>query len=306
LYAVLCNIFNDERQDNNLEYGQKASYTLNDDFKIFIDAQSICMPDIPTYLPYGILGICRSGNASIKLYIQEFELIKNNLLVILPGQVAALKNCSEDFLIDYFILSEAIINETLSGISRLSPLFFIHMRKKCLYSLMEDEVYRYTQYHKLVYNRLLSHGHSFRQEYIVNILRLFYLDLYNNYKNDLLSTETAAEKRKEQLAYNFFLLIVEHYKEQKEVAFYAEKLHITPKYLSAVIKEVSRRSAKEWITEYLLLEVKSLLKNSSINVQEITLETNFSNQASLGRFFRKHTGMSPTEYRLSDKDDNIK
>lgn len=289
-----------------LEDGPETSYTLNDDFKTFINAQSIFIPDIPTYIPYGILGICKSGSATLKVYLQEFNFIKDNLIVILPGQVAALKNRSEDFLINYFLLSENIINETLSGISRLSPLFFIHMRQKYLYNLTEDEVYRYTEYYNLIYNRLLSRNQSFQQEYIVNILRLFYLDLYNNYKNDLLSTKAVPEKRKEQLVYNFFLLILEHHKEEKEVSFYAEKLFITPKYLSAIIKEVSGRSAKEWITEYLLLEIKSLLKNSSMNVQEIALKTNFSNQASLGRFFRKHTGMSPTEYRMYDKNENIK
>lgn len=285
-----------------LEYGQEISYTLNDDFKTFINAQSISISDMPTYLPHGILGICRAGSAILKVYLQEFSLTKDNLIVILPGQVAALKSKSEDFLINYFMLSETLINETLSGISRLSPLFFIHMRKKSLYQLSEDEVYRYTEYYNLIYNRLISNNHSFQEEYIINTLRLFYLDLYNNYKNNLLSTNTASERRKEQLAYNYFLLILEHYKEQKEVAFYAEKLFITPKYLSAIIKEVSGRAAKDWITEYILLEVKSLLKNSSMNIQEITLRTNFSNQASLGRFFRKHTGMSPTEYRLSGKE----
>ena len=238
--------------------------------------------------------------------MQEYKITKGNLLVILPEQVVAIKDKSEDFFINYFILSESIINETVSGISRLSPLFFIHMRKKILYNLALDEVYRYTQYYELIYSRLASNNHSFQNEYIVNTLRLFYLDLYNNYNNNLLSIRTEPEGRKEQLAYNFFLLILEHYKVEKEVVFYAEKLHITPKYLSAVIKEVSGRSAKDWITEYLVLEIKSLLRNSSMNIQEITLKTNFSNQASLGRFFRKHTGMSPSEYRNLDKEENIK
>ena len=75
-------------------------------------------------------------------------------------------------------------------------------------------------------------------------------------------------------------------KENKEMSFYAKQLDITPKYLSKVIKDVSGRSAKDWIVEYTLLEIKSLLNNTTLNIQQITLDTHFSTQASLGRFFK--------------------
>ena len=106
------------------------------------------------------------------------------------------------------------------------------------------------------------------------------------------------DARKEELADQFFKLIMEHYKENREVAFYADKLFITSKYLSQIIKEVSGKTAKDWITEYIVLEIKALLKNSTMNIQQIAIKTNFANQSSLGRFFRKHTGMSLLEYRM--------
>lgn len=68
-----------------------------------------------------------------------------------------------------------------------------------------------------------------------------------------------------------------------------------------VVKEVSGMSAKDWITEYILQEIKFLLKNSSLNVQEIAIRTHFSNQTSLGRFFRQHTGLSPSDYRKQNQ-----
>jgi AraC-like DNA-binding protein len=67
-----------------------------------------------------------------------------------------------------------------------------------------------------------------------------------------------------------------------------------------VIKEVSGKSAKDWIVEYIVLEIKALLKNTNMNIQEIAVKTNFANQSSLGRFFRKHTGMSLSQYRMSN------
>ena len=67
-----------------------------------------------------------------------------------------------------------------------------------------------------------------------------------------------------------------------------------------VIKEVSGKSAKDWIVEYIVLEIKALLKNTNMNIQEIAVKTNFANKSSLGRFFRKHTGMSLSQYRMSN------
>ena len=67
-----------------------------------------------------------------------------------------------------------------------------------------------------------------------------------------------------------------------------------------VIKEVSGKSAKDWIVEYIVLEIKALLKNTNMNIQEIAVKTNFANQSSLGLFFRKHTGMSLSQYRMSN------
>lgn len=67
------------------------------------------------------------------------------------------------------------------------------------------------------------------------------------------------------------------------MAFYADKLCITSKYLTMVIKETSGKSAKDWIVEYVILEIKTLLKNTNMNIQEIAIRTNFANQSSLGR-----------------------
>ena len=76
----------------------------------------------------------------------------------------------------------------------------------------------------------------------------------------------------------------------------AERLHITPKYLSSVIKEVSGKSA-EWIDQYVILEAKALLRYSGLSIQEIAYELNFSTQSFFGKYFKHHTGISPSAYK---------
>ena len=246
---------------------------------------------------YGILGLCLEGNIEFEVNFHKHSLSKGELLVISPGQNLILIDQSEDFLMNCFILSKDITNDVMIGIFRLSPLFFIYMRKKHRYKLDDMEIVRFMNYYQLIEHRMKPADLVFEREYVLNVLRLFYLDLYNNYQNALLLRKMTSDGNKENLVYNFFLLIMENYKENREVIFYAEKLFITPKYLSRIIKEISGRSAKEWIVEYTISEIKSLLHDLSLNIQEIAVKINFSSQASLGRFFRKHTGMSPSEYR---------
>jgi AraC-like DNA-binding protein len=289
------------KKDIQQKEKEGTGYTLEDDFKLFKNACSIPIPNLPFYMSFGIMGICQRGTVVIKMHQKEHRFVKGELMVVLPRQTISLKEKSDDFMMDYFTLSQQIIDDTLIGISRLSPLFFIHIRKKLFYRLTKDEIYRYSEYYNLINNRSMTADCIFQREYIVSVLRLFYLDLYNSFKNSILSIHSTPDSRKEKLAYRFFLLILKYYKENREITYYADQLSITSKYLSKVIKEVSGRSAKDWVVEYTLLEIKSLLDNTALNIQEIALDTHFSNQASLGRFFKKHTGISPSQYRSMDK-----
>ena len=83
------------------------------------------------------------------------------------------------------------------------------------------------------------------------------------------------------------------------MSFYARQLNITPKYLSSVVKEVSGKTAAKWIDESVILEAKSLLKYSGMSIQEIAYCLNFPNQSFFGKYFRSHTGMTPSAYRMS-------
>lgn len=91
--------------------------------------------------------------------------------------------------------------------------------------------------------------------------------------------------------------MTEHYSTNREVSFYADKLCISPKYLTMVVHDVTGKSAKECIVEHTLLEIKSLLRDASLDIKDVVRLARFSSQSLLSRFFRKHTGMSPSQYR---------
>lgn len=97
----------------------------------------------------------------------------------------------------------------------------------------------------------------------------------------------------------FIKLVSENYTRQRQVLFYADQLCMSPKYLSKLVKEVSGKSAPEWIDAYVMLEAKHLLKYSDMPVKEIVFRLNFSNQTVFYKYFKAHSGMTPTEYRNS-------
>ena len=97
----------------------------------------------------------------------------------------------------------------------------------------------------------------------------------------------------------FIKIVSENYTQQRQVIFYADQLCMSPKYLSKLVKDVSGKSAPEWIDSYVLLEAKHLLKYSDMPIKEIVFRLNFSNQTVFYKYFKAHTGMTPTDYRNS-------
>lgn len=94
-------------------------------------------------------------------------------------------------------------------------------------------------------------------------------------------------------------LLSEHYRDQRNVEFYAEKMHVSSKHLSRVIRSYTGKSVHQWIDEFVALEIKNLLKYSNMSIQQISLALNFPNPSFMGQYFKRITGMTPGEYKRS-------
>ena len=120
-----------------------------------------------------------------------------------------------------------------------------------------------------------------------------WVEKMNEIKQEASQTTTRSKMIFEQ----FIRLVGEHHMKYRNVGFYADKLCLTPKYLSKLIKGASGKSAPEWIDSYVILEAKNLLKYSDITIKEIVYRLNFPNQSVFYKFFKARTGMTPSEYR---------
>lgn len=136
------------------------------------------------------------------------------------------------------------------------------------------------------------------------IIRSYILVLIHELNSFLQTTKTAENHHLEKLPailVNFKNILKKEYQNQHTVNFYADKLNITPKHLSEILKKQTGKTAGDWINESVILEAKVLLQNHTYSVAQISEFLNFSDQSVFGKFFKSNTGFTPLEYKKSIK-----
>ncbi|SFE60935.1 AraC-type DNA-binding protein [Chitinophaga sp. CF118] len=103
--------------------------------------------------------------------------------------------------------------------------------------------------------------------------------------------------RNQQLLFEFKKQLVSDFIRHRNVSYYAQKLFVSPKYFTTVVKEESGKTAGEWIDEMVLLEAKILLQNKELTIAQVADQLNFNDQSTFGKFFKNLTSHSPLDYR---------
>lgn len=132
-----------------------------------------------------------------------------------------------------------------------------------------------------------------------------YFRVNENFREQPKSAETY-HPRDVDIYLRFRQELKRHLRDHLSVADYASMLSITPKYLTTTVKKASGIPAHKWIEEETVLEIRDALEHSQLTVKEIAHQFHFPNTSFFGRFFKRHTGMSPNEYRLDLLDGNSK
>ena len=108
--------------------------------------------------------------------------------------------------------------------------------------------------------------------------------------------------RKEEITNLFFDLLEKNVSKEIDIDFFAQKLCISPKYLTNTLKEITKKTATQWINSYILQQAKTMLRTSSMNIQQISNALGFENQSHFGSWFRRQTnGTNPTDFRIIPK-----
>ncbi|MFI3248269.1 MAG: helix-turn-helix domain-containing protein [Rikenellaceae bacterium] len=238
--------------------------------------------------------IMMSGEARVSIDMHEHDVKPCDIVFFSPESIIRTIECTADASAYLLSSSKSFMNEVHIDLSTSLAIYMRFGRNPVLHVTQKD-VDEIRQLFQLIKTMLASDKEMYRNEIIRTLFTtIFYIlsDLNQREQHD-----NQKMGRGEVIFDEFMLLLRQYNKRERNVQFYASKLNITTKYLSAVVKEVSEKTAAKWIDESVILEAKSLLLYSGMTIQEVATELNFSTQSFFGKYFKQHTGYSPSRYK---------
>lgn len=239
---------------------------------------------------------CVQGTLTVKINLHEYKINANETLTILPGSIMEIVDSSCDIRVAVISFSNDYFSpiEHMEASMNINQIVSLNPKISLTESLMRECIDIY-----------LKMKEKLRQE--DNPFRKFSLKAYS-YVLCAISFEQLVAKPVEKISntdrpkslYDRFIELVQRdFRQHRTIQYYAEALNISPKYFSSLIKKVSGKSAGKWIDEYVLLEAKALLKSRRYTVQQVSDLLSFPNQSFFAKYFKAHTGYTPTQYQTS-------
>ena len=250
-----------------------------------------------------IIFYLKKGHFSVDVNLHTFEVREHSLMINVPGNIVKVSQYDEDHIDQLDLVFVLISKEFMSGIQFDFGKVFQDglnlMRNPCI--ILDDFQMAVANDYMNLARKLIGAPFAYKRETIGSLLTsLTYLaaDVWSKQVDEArkLALDPHAT-RSNQVFEHFLTLVSEHHNTERGVAFYADKLCLTPKYLSKLVKTASGRSAPDWIDSFVILEAKNLLKYSDLPIKEVVYRLHFPNPSVFHKFFKAHTGLTPMQYR---------
>jgi AraC-like DNA-binding protein len=245
--------------------------------------------------PYMMLFICHSGSSRALYDMREVVFRPNEIAMILPNHIIHPIECSPDYSI-------SIIMHSIGFEQEMTQRRMTHDRNKfhdlpaCL--LTDEEMAQYmkaVELMEIISNTPVSRF-PHRHDMLLSQTDIM-ADMLDAFRREM-DDDARLHNRGYTVFNEFCHLLTMHYREQHEVAFYAEKAHLTTRHFSVVIKNEVGLSASDYIEQYLATQAKNLLTSRpDLSVQQISDHLGYADSPSFSRFFKRHAGITPGEFR---------
>lgn len=253
--------------------------------------------------------LIRRGNFEISINSEIYTMRAGDLAVTRPiDLIDAAVEPGEHIDIYTLFLSLDFIMGINFDINILRPAHFINQRP--ILTFDPDQQRLIIDYLKLLHECALNNesrpnqlgviARSIGRNIVVALLyQLAYMSTKSQMSDSLMVNLPSPRTRKLNYVHEFLQVVEQNYRRERNVAFYADKLCITPKYLSLLVKEVTGMSAASIIDKYVITEAKNMLRFSGDTIQQVAYKLNFANQSAFGKYFKHLTGQSPTMFRTT-------
>lgn len=266
------------------------------------NAQIVYSEDInrinsPEFTDWGVHLVCNEGDAMFLFNSRPVTIQKNDAAVINHPELVTHINASDDLKIRFIAAPFKFLYNLLPanhyGIGGHISLF-----ENPVIPLSEEDTVRFNNDIEQLRMRSADAGHLFYEELVGSLALTMIYDLFD-FHAKLHGEATPSERTAGTVKRLLALLENGRAKRYREVAYYANELNVSPKYLSETVKRITGNSVMNLIDKYAVPVLIEFLKNTDLSLTQISEEMNFSSLSYFSRYARKHLGMPPTRYRLS-------
>ena len=238
-----------------------------------------------------------SGRMSCLVDLKAYSLQAPAMAILLPGQVLESLEYDEEFKTFTMIMSKEFTDSFNLPVSLQERLF---IQTNHFHPISKEVLEVYVSCFNQIKNVIKQKDNPYRREIIKCLFSAHYYGLgYYIHSSNSENKQTVRMTYQQELCERFITLVSENYKEKREIGYYADKLCVSNKYLSSLLKQETGLTALQWIEKYVVLYAKSCLSSTSMTVQQISDELFFPSQSVFGKYFKRVEGISPKQYRQS-------
>ncbi len=250
---------------------------------------------------------CRLGSVKVKMENKECELHSGDLLIIMPHTFIRSVQPSYDFSFYLLRTKSQIYEDIFFECFRMEPYWWEKqqlLRTNPVIHLVDDQRRVLESYHTLFKLKISQADTNYRHHILQAIARASVMEILHLLDAELNLPKTLEERasiRQSDIIFRRFMTLLQSNTNQREVQFFAEKIGITPKYLTEICKQCSGKLPTDWIVEVTMTEVVRLLRTTQLSIKEIAYDLHFPNSSFFCQYVKKHTGKSPLAIRRETK-----
>ena len=247
----------------------------------------------PVRLKCEIFVLCTSGEVEASVNLNKITVEANDFIVLTPGSIFQINDIKGDLNIYFGGFSSEYIERNLQSHSFLDTMFLTLGRP--VIRLTPERAKMMEEYMQLLIKMYEFLPEKIRPEMAPNLYADIHKGISILYRNKTDGVHSLSKS--ELICRNFAQLVMQHYNQTRNVAWYAEKLQITHAHLCTTVKQITGKTCVDIISSMVIMDAKSQLKSSQLSIQNISDSLNFANVSFFGKYFKRYVGMSPLEYR---------
>lgn len=249
-----------------------------------------------------VLVVLESGYIELETNEKSVLHQKGNVIALIPGQFYKVINYSDKMKAFFIVIEREGLNKKITFVfNKYELLKTLYNTENKLENLNEEIFYNILLLCKQLHyysNKNIPFNENIKLALFTSLVYIMVGELLSNAN---MATNPLVNSRKEEITIDFLHLVSKYVAKERELKFYASKLHLSPKYLSNTIREVTGQPPTHFISEAILNQAKLSLLNSNISIKEISGQLYFSDQYAFGKFFKSHTNLSPSHFRKKNR-----